>query len=80
MSMPDYVKSVIILYNDGSKQYFNTYRSTETKLEDKSETKIEDKSESKSEDKSKGLSEVKQIDKANPETFEDLVKLYEKLY
>lgn len=74
--MPDYVKSIIILYNDGSKQYFNTYRSTETKLE----TKAEDKSESKVEDKSKGLSEVKQIDKANPETFEDLVKLYEKLY
>lgn len=73
--MPDYVKSIIILYNDGSKQYFNTYRS-----EDKSESKAEDKSEAKSEDKSKGLSEVKQIDKANPETFEDLVKLYEKLY
>ena len=69
--MPDYVKSIIILYNDGS----NTYRS-----EDKSESKAEDKSEAKSEDKSKGLSEVKQIDKANPETFEDLVKLYEKLY
>lgn len=62
------VKMIMIVYENGDKQFFNNYKYRPEKGSDKSQSK------------SKGLAEVKKIDKANPETFEELVKIYENVY
>lgn len=59
------VKMIMIVYQNGDKQFFNNYKYRPSKDD---------------ETKSKGIAEVKKIDKANPTTFEELVEVYENVY
>ena len=59
----------MIVFDDDSKVFFNSYRSVIKPKTDKPKT-----------DKSKGLAEVNEINKKDPETFDELVKISESLY
>lgn len=63
----------MIVFDDDSKVFFNSYRSV-------IKPKISESKTTKSNDKSKGLEEVNKINEKDPETFDELVKIYESLY
>lgn len=67
------VKTIIIIYEDGSKQFFNYYKSyKEEEKKSKKYVNVENDGE--------GLEEVEEINEYNPSTYEELKRVYEKIY
>lgn len=62
------VKMIMIVYENGDKQFFNYYRSKPAGPANRLTQN------------SKGLAEVKKINEVDPETYEELAKTYEYYY
>lgn len=73
----DKVKTIIIIYENGDKQFFNNYRATAatTKPQEKKA-----KGQALGDDVAMGYEEAKAIHEAKPKNYTELKSLYEKYY
>ena len=70
----DKVKTIIIIYENGDKQFFNNYRASSTT------TKKDGKGLALGDDVAMGYEEAKAIKDAKPQNYTELKKLYEHYY
>lgn len=82
----DKVKTIIIIYENGDKQFFNNYRSSPNLSKEEMKKKIDKKLDKKAkgqalgDDVAMGYEEAKAIHDAKPQNYTELKSLYEKFY
>lgn len=74
----DKVKTIVVIYENGDKQFFNNYRAESSKKSKK--TKSEGSGAALGSDVAMGYEEAKAIHDAKPTNYTELKNLYEKFY